>query len=105
MGRIAMNSRRKILIAGWTFSFVAGLIGFPGILSRISAQSAQEPEVVCRFAGVSYSEATVIKGDRIPEQMCVRAANPPTMTRARDIMRSGFVQAKKPGSGAPRWLF
>lgn len=48
--------------------------------SRSHAQAKPEPanagEIVCRFAGVSYPEGTMIKADRIPEQMCVRASNP-----------------------------
>ena len=49
-------------------------------VNQSHAQTKSEPapsgDVVCRFAGVSYPEGTMIKGDRIPEQMCVLAANP-----------------------------
>src|SRR5215467_12001325 len=41
-----------------------------------SAQLDNAGEVACRFAAVPYPEGTVIHGDRVPEQMCVRAPNP-----------------------------
>lgn len=41
-----------------------------------SVQLDNAADVACRFAAVPYPEGTVLRGDRVPEQMCVRAPNP-----------------------------
>src|SRR5947209_968185 len=46
------------------------------VASHAQAKPDNAGQVACRFAGVSYPEGTVINGERIPEQMCVRASNP-----------------------------
>src|SRR5436305_4301619 len=61
-----------------TKTIIVCVLAFIAVASHAQAQPKPDNagEVACRFAGVSYPEGTLIAGERIPEQMCVRVSNP-----------------------------
>jgi hypothetical protein len=100
----------KILMSGGAILAVAtfGLGGVFGQTSPVyraqlqatkepssSSQLDQEAEVTCLFARVSYTEGTVVHGDRVPEQMCVRAPNPDTGNGQNQRYHAEWVRLSK----------